>query len=120
MKHIPIGNLSSRKIVRILVETYFEQFKSMLQKYATDSEDEYEIDLPYGRTLAIVHETDGLEPKDQFWSWRVHCSSQEFDERCYYKTDGIIDKLNTKKFNDRQLKKNLAWAIHVALHEFDD
>ena len=60
-----------------------------------DNETEYEEPQAYiyfdnGRTLEVTHEKNGLAPDKQFYSWRVHCSDEEFDNDLFYRTCGVV------------------------------
>ncbi len=70
--------------------------------------------LPNGRSLELTHEENGLQPNEQYFSWRVHCSEDEFDDDKYHSTMGIIDQRVSNDFNSDTVINNLRWAFHVA------
>lgn len=121
MKHLSVGMLNHESMLQILVDTYLDGFKGLLQETETEyGETQYWLDLPYGRQLEITQETEGLAEDEYFWSWRVHCSDEEFDDNCYQSTCGCIDKQCTEENNDQILKEMLFWAIKIAVTEFED
>ena len=49
------------------------------------------IYLDNGRSIEIVHEEECLPPDEQYFSVMLHCTDDEFDNRSFYKTIGVID-----------------------------
>ena len=49
------------------------------------------IYLENGRSIEIVHEEECLPPDEQYFSVMLHCTDDEFDNRSFYKTVGVID-----------------------------
>ena len=43
-----------------------------------------------GRNVQIVHEEEGLSPDYQFFSVRLHCSDDEYDNGYYHEFCGMI------------------------------
>lgn len=72
------------------------------------------LELPHGRSLEITHEEAGLPEKDQYYSWMVHCSNQEFDDEKFHKTMGVIDKDISDDLSETTCIKMLEWAYRVA------
>lgn len=121
MKHIPLSMLNYTSMLSILIDTYLESFKALLQPSETEyGEAQYWLDLPCGQSLEITHETYDLSEDEQFWSWRVHCSDEEFDNNDYHGTVGIIDTRCTTDNDEKTFKEMLSWAIHIAITEFED
>lgn len=54
------------------------------------------ISLDNGRSIEVVHEQEGLEEKDYFYSVCLHCTEKEFDNNDYNSTNGIIVRYNSK------------------------
>lgn len=48
------------------------------------------IYLENGRSIEIVHEEECIPPDEQYFSVRLHCTDDEFDNRYFYKTVGVI------------------------------
>lgn len=71
------------------------------------------ISLPGGRSLEVTHEEHGLQPKDQYYSWRVNCSNEEFDDDKFHGTCGVIDEANTDDITEETCKNMLVWAYSV-------
>lgn len=51
--------------------------------------------LTSGRTIEVVHEMEGLKPKEWFYSLRLHCTEEEYENDTYHGTLGIIDQWTT-------------------------
>lgn len=47
--------------------------------------------LNNGRAIEVVHEEEGYQPEEQYFSVRLHCSEREFDEGYFADTCGIIE-----------------------------
>lgn len=75
------------------------------------------IYLNNGRSIEITHEEEGIEPDEQFFSVRLHCTESEFDKREYYKTIGVIDEdysHDTADFmNIEFIRKPLEYILNV-------
>lgn len=48
--------------------------------------------LKDGTSLEITHEEEGLSDDKQYYSLRLHCSDEDFDNDVYRGTMGIIDQ----------------------------
>ena len=72
------------------------------------------LDLPNGRALEITHEEEGLEEKDQYYSWRVHCSEAEFESNCFCDAIGIISQTTSKDISEETCANLLEWAYAIA------
>ena len=58
------------------------------------------IDLPNGRYFEITHEEEGLESSDQFYSVRLNCNNEDFDNEVYKDTNGVIDEWTFKTIKE--------------------
>lgn len=67
--------------------------------------------LNNGRSIEVVLEQEGLEEKDYYFSVRLHCNEEEYNNHDYHRTDGIIDKYNSKGQNLEELKDILSAAL---------
>lgn len=47
--------------------------------------------LKDGTSLEITHEEEGLPDDKQYYSIRLHCSEEDFENDLYHKTMGVID-----------------------------
>ena len=83
------------------IEDILKQFEENETGYG---EPQAWLALDNGRSLEIVEEREGLEEKDYFYSCRVHCSEQEFDNGEFRGTCGILDTFNTGSLEKRQLE----------------
>lgn len=50
------------------------------------------IYLNNGTSIEVTHEEMGLRPEEQYFSARIHCSDEDFDNDVYHSTIGIIDQ----------------------------
>ena len=72
------------------------------------------IALPNERSLEITHESYGLPEDEQFYSWRVHCSDQEFDNDNYKETLGVVKQTTSTSLAENECLILLRWAYIVA------
>lgn len=63
------------------------------------------IYLQSGRCIEVTHEQYGLKQEEYFFSIRLHCSNEEFDNDDYQSTCGIIDTCNTSL--QKEIIKNI-------------
>lgn len=70
-----------------------ENFKETFNDATPLGEPQHWIYLKSGRSLEITHEEYGLTEDRQFFSIRLHCSDEEFDNGEHYKTCGVITTL---------------------------
>ena len=78
-------------------------------------EPQHFIPLPNLRNLEIVHEESGLDEKEQYFSWRVHCSEEEFENDKFRGTMGIIDQTTSDTYDAKTIVETLGWANRVAM-----
>ena len=71
------------------------------------------IALPGGRSLEITHEEYGLQADEQYYSWCVNCSNEEFDDDRFHGTCGVIDKSNSDDITEETCREMLEWAYRV-------
>ena len=72
------------------------------------------IGLPRGRSLEVVHEQYGLPENEQYYSFRVHCSDEEFDLNAYHGTMGTVEQTTSTDMSKDVCMKFLRWAYAVA------
>ena len=72
------------------------------------------LDLSNGRTLEVTHEEYGLPEEKQYYSWRVNCSDEEFEDDAYHSTCGVIDQSSSDDINLDICSQMLKWAYRVA------
>ena len=70
-----------------------ENFKGTFNDETSLGEPQHWIYLESGRSLEITHEEDGLSENKQYFSIRLHCSEEEFDNGEYSNTVGVITTL---------------------------
>ena len=67
-----------------------ENFKETFNDETPLGEPQHWIYLKSGRSLEVTHEEDGLPENEQYFSIRLHCSEEEFDNGEYSSTVGVI------------------------------
>ena len=72
------------------------------------------IELPKGRSLEVVHEQYGIPEAEQYYSFRVHCSDEEFNRNAYHGTNGIVDQTTSEDMSKDVCMIFLRWAYAVA------
>ena len=70
-----------------------ENFKETFNDETDFGEPQHWIYLKSGRSLEVTHEEDGLPENEQYFSIRLHCSEEEFDNGEYSNTVGVITTL---------------------------
>ena len=70
-----------------------ENFKETFNDETPLGEPQHWIYLKSGRSLEVTHEEDGLPENEQYFSIRLHCSNEEFDNGEYSSTVGVITTL---------------------------
>ena len=70
-----------------------ENFKETFNEETPLGEPQHWIYLKSGRSIEITHEEYGLPENEQFFSIRLHCSDEEFDNGEYSSTVGVITTL---------------------------
>ena len=65
-------------------------------------EPRYWLNLPNGRSIEVCHEENGLPEDRQYWSFRLHCSEDEFEEGRFSRTMGVI----AQQFSDKAANLN--------------
>ena len=70
-----------------------ENFKETFNDETPLGEPQHWIYLKSGRSLEVTHEEDGLPENEQYFSIRLHCSNEEFDNGEYSNTVGVITTL---------------------------
>ena len=70
-----------------------ENFKETFNDETPLGEPQHWVYLKSGRSLEVTHEEDGLPENEQYFSIRLHCSEEEFDNGEYSNTIGVITTL---------------------------
>lgn len=70
-----------------------ENFKETFNDETPLGEPQHWIYLKSGRSIEVTHEEDGLPENEQYFSIRLHCSEEEFDNGEYSSTVGVITTL---------------------------
>lgn len=97
------------------IEKHFQDI--MADASVTDTpfgEPQMWVNLPNGRSLEITHETYGLKERDCYYTWRVHCSDEEFENDDFHSTCGVIDTRISGNEDYETWLKNLLWAYAIA------
>lgn len=76
-------------------------------------EPQHWMDLPNGRSLEITYEDTG--DNNRYYSWRIHCSSDEFDTGLVDNQGGIIAEETSDNFEYDAVYTRIEWAIEQAL-----
>ena len=99
-----------------VAEDYESMARQLTQKQnVTDlGEPQAFIELPNGRTLEVVHEQYGLSEREQYFSFRIHCSDEEFDQNAFQNTNGIVDQTSSGSVSKDACISLLQWAYAVA------
>ena len=77
----------------MLTTKEIENFKETFNDETPLGEPQHWIYLKSGRSLEVTHEEDGLPENEQYFSIRLHCSEEEFDNGEYSSTIGVITTL---------------------------
>lgn len=72
------------------------------------------VQLPKERSLEITHETYGLKEDEHFYSWRVHCSDEEFFNNVWFQTCGVMGAKQSKNLNIKTCIDMMRWAYDTA------
>ena len=67
------------------------------------------------RSIEIVHEKDGLPQDEEFYSLRLHCSEEEFQDDDFHSTIGIIETYCTGTISDEQLADGIDCLTKISL-----
>ena len=94
-----------------------ENFKETFNDETPLGEPQHWIYLKSGRSLEITHEEDGLPENEQYFSIRLHCSEEEFDNGEYSSTVGVITTLIATTAQDTL---NCTNAIMRTFKEMED
>ena len=78
-------------------------------------EPQWWIYLDSGRSIEVTWEQDGLEPERQYFSVRLHCTDEEFENDEYHGTCGIIDQACTSDIGGRPMETQKTEAASLAL-----
>ena len=70
-----------------------ENFKETFNDETALGEPQHWVYLKSGRSLEVTHEEDGLPENEQYFSIRLHCSEEEFDNGEQSSTIGVITTL---------------------------
>lgn len=94
-------------------EEIFEDVKHQIKNHENETsygEPQAFVYLENERTIEITKEQEGLSEEDYFYSIRLHCSEEEFNNNDYHSTNGIIETYSVD-INDCDLKDYLTLLI---------
>ena len=94
-----------------------ENFKETFNDETDFGEPQHWIYLKSGRSLEVTHEEYGLSENEQYFSIRLHCSEEEFDNGEYSNTVGVITTLTATTAQDTL---NCINAIMRTFKEMED
>ena len=94
-----------------------ENFKETFNDETPLGEPQHWIYLKSGRSIEVTHEEEGLPENEQFFSIRLHCSDEEFDNGEYSNTVGVITTLVASTAQDTL---NCIVAIMRTFKEMED
>ena len=94
-----------------------ENFKETFNDETPLGEPQHWIYLKSGRSIEVTHEEDGLPENEQYFSIRLHCSNEEFDNGEYSSTVGVITTLIATTAQDTL---NCIVAIMRTFKEMED
>ncbi len=78
-------------------------------------EPQHWMDMPNGRSLEIVWEDTGDDKR--YYSWRLHCSENEFDNDDFHGTMGVIWESSSDDFNYDTRLSMIEEVIKVSKYE---
>jgi hypothetical protein len=104
-------DLTAQDILGVLVETLPTSHKNFPDQ-TSFGEPQLFVSLPFGRSLEIVYEDTG--DNNRFYSFRIHCSDEEFDNEAFQKTNGILAEETADDFSFDTVFSKLDWAIRIA------
>ena len=102
----------------ILLELLAETIPSDPNEFNSETgygEPQHWVTLPKDRSLEIVYEETG--DGKRYYSWRVHCNEQEFEDDVFHSTMGVIAENFSDDMNFDTRVGLLDWAIRVAMKE---
>lgn len=91
-----------------ILKAIYNQFKNKETCYG---EPQAFIDTSNDRSVEIVKEMEGLEDSKYYYSCRVHCSEEEFENDCFHSTCGVIDTYCTDGLSENELISILEIAL---------
>ena len=94
-----------------------ENFKETFNDETPLGEPQHWIYLKSGRSLEITHEENSIPENKQYFSVRLHCSEEEFDNGDYSNTVGVITTLTATTAQD---VLNCIVAIMRTFKEMED
>lgn len=101
----------------MLTAKNIENFKETFNDETDFGEPQHWIYLKSGRSLEVTHEEYGLPENKQYFSVRLHCSEEEFDNGEYSNTVGVITTLVASTAQDTL---NCINAIMRTFKEMED
>lgn len=76
--------------------------------------------LKDGSSIEITHEEYGLEPNEQYFSLRHHCSEEDFENDVYHSTMGVIDECSGGLAAIAPMLQRITDAIGISDEPHDD
>ena len=89
------------------LETLFENVKKQFEAMENTNvhgEPQAFISLENGRSIEITLEKEGLSEEDFFYSGRLHCTEEEFDNNAFPSTMGILNQECTENADINSVK----------------
>lgn len=103
-----LKNISKPDKVEMVLKDILKQHKTEMTELG---EPQAWIYLDKDRSMEVVEERNGLEKKNYFYSCRLHCSEEEFENDKYYSSMGIIETYLTKGLDLKDLKRCIQKVI---------
>lgn len=69
------------------------------------------IGLDNGRSIEITEERELLRKEDYFYSCRLHCTEEEFENNKFHSTMGVVEIHSTNKLS----RDELEWCLKQIL-----
>ncbi len=107
-------SINSNDVISVLAATLPDK-KEDFNSETGYNEPQHWLDMPNGRSLEIVFEDTGDD--NRYYSWRLHCNEDEFDNDTFRGTNGIIWESTSEDYNYDTKVSMLIMAIKVAKHE---
>jgi len=101
------------KVMQEILADIKNQFKTNENNYGEPQAWIYLEDKD--RSIEITHEKEGLSQDEEFYSLRLHCSEEEFDNDDFHSTMGVIETYNTGTISDEQLTEGIGYLMNVNL-----
>lgn len=64
--------------------------------------------------MEVTHEEHGIPINEQYYSWRVNCNDEEFENDLFHSTCGVVDQKISDDLSLDTCLKMAEWAMKVA------